>query len=287
VRLDNVFASNFDIYVGDGVIEMQSIGVHDVTIGGVTAAIASGDVAIAPANVTAVNLTWSQPCGYVCLPSGRFVDDSDCTTNDTVATTFDTDDSLTGTSSNCSTLSSCQLCNSRQTSCLECGSNTALYDGGCVETCPSGSYLRSGVNGGGALCALTRACQSRVCEGVVPSIRVVGLDSTMTGAFLSTDDLVEFSEPADVTLQIDASAQEGTIYLYDHRPVRPIAASNVTTTNETGSGRRTLQPELSDTLARSLAGMFPSLGEFDDGVFRIKLLSFLPDTLWLAATNRV
>jgi hypothetical protein len=48
-------------------------------VAGIQAFIASsGDIIVGPQNVGATNLTWSNPCGFVCLPEGRFVDDSEC-----------------------------------------------------------------------------------------------------------------------------------------------------------------------------------------------------------------
>lgn len=65
---------SFRGHVEAGVIDLDAVTVA----GSVTAHVQLGDVVVGPAGVGEVALTWDQPCGYVCLPDGQFVDDSAC-----------------------------------------------------------------------------------------------------------------------------------------------------------------------------------------------------------------
>eukprot|EP01135_Chromosphaera_perkinsii_P000548 Nk52_evm10s123 gene=Nk52_evmTU10s123 len=65
-------------------VEMRSRGIalssNDITsaTGGINVITEEGDVIVVPNNTTLATLYWVQPCGYTCLPSGTWADDSQC-----------------------------------------------------------------------------------------------------------------------------------------------------------------------------------------------------------------
>jgi hypothetical protein len=64
--------------ISNGMLDFSTVTILNLNAG-ITAFIAkAGDVIVGPLAVNTADLTWSNPCGFVCLPDGQFVDDSDC-----------------------------------------------------------------------------------------------------------------------------------------------------------------------------------------------------------------
>lgn len=59
--------------LGDGIAFRDSGAPPELSV-----VVGRGDVIVAPTGIDEVDLLWDQPCGYVCLPAGYFVDDSHC-----------------------------------------------------------------------------------------------------------------------------------------------------------------------------------------------------------------
>lgn len=71
--------------IGSGILDLSSITITDLATGILAFIAQAGDVIVGPNNADTAELTWSNPCGFVCLPDGQFVDDSACTLPDVCA----------------------------------------------------------------------------------------------------------------------------------------------------------------------------------------------------------
>ena len=84
VRLDvhGFSASTVLVDVQDGVVRLFDVQVDPGTqiLPSVDVSSGQGDIYLAPsrAQFSYANLLWSSPCAYVCLPSGHYVDESEC-----------------------------------------------------------------------------------------------------------------------------------------------------------------------------------------------------------------
>lgn len=123
-------------------------------------------------------------------------------------------------------------------------------------------------------------------------IRLLEPNATLEELFSSGAYSDSYGESAsyglDAPLQIDASAQLGSIYIYDtERAAASVLPSN---TSSFGSGdsieRRVVPPQLSDELAFDLEPIITNAVEFDDTLDKVTLSTFMPNSLWLASSSR-
>ena len=75
-------ASFYAMASGTGSLVFEDVFATD-RAAGIDASVQEGTIVVSPrrSNVSMVNLNWTSPCAYVCLPEGRYVDDSDCAAN--------------------------------------------------------------------------------------------------------------------------------------------------------------------------------------------------------------
>lgn len=274
VTFTNVSAPSYDISIDFGFIDLYRIQATDRATG-ISASVRQGDIAIAPVGVDTVNLDWNQPCGYVCLPCGSFANDTQCTDND-----------IGGQTTVCDDLTNCELCDKLSSTCFRCDNATVLSDGKCVRECPNGTPIST--SSGGRVCEIERACASRNCSAQESGIRLLPIGASVSQMFDTFDMGCSTSAGSNDALNVNATANIGTIYLYDDRLAsdsRSQAADDSFTGDDVDV--RHVPPQLSDALLQQLSSAFTSITSFQDIMIRLSLLSYLPSTLWAVTTSRV
>ena len=163
LRTKSVTAASIDINVAGGIVDLDDVHVHDVAAGINVVVEEDGDIVIAPRGPAVVDLDWKQPCGYVCLPQGYFVDDSQCNVDENGETT-------TSTTTTTTTMTTTTTITTTTT-------NDAPTDGGnatnSTEPEPADPEQRVKFQ--------ARECQLRTeCGSTVNDIVIVGMNATIT-----------------------------------------------------------------------------------------------------------
>lgn len=78
LRTQSMAALSINIETEGGVVDLDDVLVYNMSAGIHVDVHVDGDIIIAPRGPVMVDLDWEQPCGFVCLPQGYFVDDSVC-----------------------------------------------------------------------------------------------------------------------------------------------------------------------------------------------------------------
>lgn len=248
-----VIEGSVNVNINAGTIDLSEVEVIGDT-SEIIASVESGDVIIGPRTNRTVSLTWDQPCGYVCLPMGHYVDDSGCNITDSSTTTTTTTSTTTvfNASENNSTLP------------------------------PSPERIFQ-----------ARACQSRQCSGYVDGIKFVGPNASLDELFSvsrysdsygNDESWPDYGDESP--LQINARARLGSIYLFDpyRAAVKPPGENRSKTFNE--EEYRDVAPQLSDELKFDLERVIMDAVEYEDTMDKVTLSTFMPDSLWIASNSR-
>lgn len=236
----------------------------------------------------------------MCLPEGYWVDDASCSfpsssANSTNQTFFGDStyygEGGDGSGSGLDDDVGESLFGGNETTV--CFNSTFLFEGVCVDDCPPNHIAENG-----ECVDITRSCQARVCSGNVTGIELVQANATfLSGAYFGTGASHQGqSRPSDrdnAPLIMRLTATVGSIYVVDTQMLvlqSERVGTNSTYNNSTltpPTGRRNLAPQLSDEISAELNPLLTDLSEFDDTLFRIRLETFEPDTLWLGASKEV
>eukprot|EP00039_Didymoeca_costata_P006677 m.92335 g.92335 ORF g.92335 m.92335 type:complete len:165 (-) comp13346_c0_seq2:346-840(-) len=82
-------------------------------------------------------------------------------------------------------------------------------------------------------------------------------------------------------MNVYAEASVGTIYVFSPTDSPSSSSTSSSSMRSSASFKSKHKPQLDDHLAFALSSLFTDLGDFDDGLFSIRLDTFEPDTLWL------
>ena len=174
LRARSMTASSVSVSVEGGIVDLDNVEVHDTAAGIAVDVTHDGDIIISPKGPVVADLEWKQPCGYVCLPQGYWVDDSECNVEEE-------DEELgPGATSSTSTTTTTRTTTTTTTITTTTTTTTLLNDGSnstnSTDTPTDTPAARDPFQ--------VRECQKRTaCGSTVTEIQFLGFKSTLTELF--------------------------------------------------------------------------------------------------------
>ena len=299
VRADAVSAAYIDAFVNDtGTLEFRNVVVTDLARG-VVIDVSRGDVMVSPSRqvFSEISLAWNNPCGYVCLPHGRFVDDSHCAVRGTQNTASNNAGSYAPLNISANGTRARRAKKKTGKEYAYEGADEADDDLPDVNRNIHNGLLNATVKGNNT--PSVRACNFRSCEGYYANITLLPSNATMhdmfafgpvsyggaggTGVRSSSSGEEPGTGTTGVALELDIRVHDGSIYVHDQwqRPPSPFVASSSASLAGMREQNVPVLLDVDDSLKFELENMGADMSVYDDLVFLLTLkAAYAEDSVW-------
>ena len=313
-------ASTVDIAVEEGFVRLTSVTVDPGTRQEPSLIVTSGtaDIVVGPAQSrhSIANLQWTSPCAYVCLPSGHYVDESQCsadagaggngtTGSDSSSGGVATDEDLDGSGDGSDddddrdrrrSKRDRQQMHARKGRSSMVELAAAVGEAGLEDE--AGSDIAVGDSDASAdavddATTIIRACRGRPCAGYYAGIRL-GPSSNYTNnvppKYVQQSSTPQADSSGSV-VEIELTSAGGTVYLVNERQEVDMLKDEMRLGDNLVEHRLNGAPvdiRIDEVLE---AAIKPEVTDSEvvaeDIMFRIELPGFLPDSYFLYSSNQV